>query len=172
MRKIKTMYTKDQIMRAWRDAQIDPKIVEHHEQNVTDAMNRGIIIVPGVTFDCNETLMHEDSSLGENGYNLDLYNTGKTICRHPSIKREMAFASRKPNAPFFVADALDDTFATFKGSKIDHDKNLSPWWSFQKRQYEVNVDNLGLDTRFADSYATVLVPTWDAHIFRIPKPRP
>ena len=162
------MNTLEELSLAWRWAQqerkIAPEFVEHHIDNMRDTMNRGLVIVPSITNDCMNTLIPKDKTKSPN---FNLYSTGKAICAHHSVKRDLILASSKPNAPIFAAEQLDDNFQGLTRGKREHNRQLS-WWGHGKERYEFLADDLGMESEYADSFATVLIPTWDSRIFRIP----
>jgi hypothetical protein len=165
----------DQLAIAWRDAQqkqiIAPEFVDHHIANMADAMNKGIKIIPSVTFDCHGTLMCMDDTLGDNGYNVGLYSAGKEISAHPSVDRLFTLASSKPTAPEVAIETLDPlNKSVITIGKDEHNRNLSPsWWKSSKVIYEVLFDDKGLMTEYPQSFATIFVPTWDKGLITFPK---
>ncbi len=163
----------EQLSAAWRWAQqeqkIAPEFVEHHIDNMRDALNKGLVIVPSVTFDCHGTLIHTDSAKGDNGCNRALYGFGKAVCNHLTIDRELTLASSKSIAPDFTAEMLDDNFDGNTKSKISHDEELTGrWWQRNNRRYELGIDDLGMKAEFARSYVSVAIPTWDSRLIRFP----
>jgi|GEM_PF-2879246 len=145
----------------WAQGQhgISPEFVQQHIQNMENALNKGLTIVPSVTFDCHGTLVRGDEN------NKPLYNLGKDVCAHETLSRQLTLASRIASAPMVTAECLDDDFNGATATKLDHDAKLSSW---KKEVYELLVDDQGMDSSHSKSYVTVCKPTWNSQLIRFP----
>jgi len=167
----------EKLSSAWYWAQenvgISPEFVSQHIDNMRDALNKGRVIIPSFTFDCQGTLIPKDKN---GNCNRALYHAGKSVCSHETVPRQLFLASTDPKAPILTSELLDRDFKEGKArSKDAHSQALSPFklafWKQSKEIYELLADDKGIDTEYPGDYVSIATPTWDNRLITFPKPR-